>query len=64
MYIKIFKKFDHIDCKIIVFEGKRWASFIPCKISSTNFEYSWLKIFALHKVEAFDIVWGNWVTNP
>jgi hypothetical protein len=29
-----------------------------------NFESSWLKIFALHKVEALYIVLGNRVGNP
>jgi hypothetical protein len=38
--------------------------FSPCKTGSTNFESSWLKTFALHKLEAFDIVLRNWVENP
>jgi hypothetical protein len=38
--------------------------FTPCKIGLSNFETLWLKVFKLHKVEAFDIVLGNWVENP
>jgi hypothetical protein len=56
---KIFKKVHHIDCKIIAFEEKKRTSFIRCKPSSAHFESSWLKTFALHKLEAFDIVLGN-----
>jgi hypothetical protein len=61
---KCFKKADHIDCKVIAFEVKKRAFFTPCKIGSTNFEFSWLKTFALNKLKAFDIVLGNWVENP
>jgi hypothetical protein len=56
---KIFKKVDNIDCKIIEFEVKKRAFFTHCKTWSTNFESSCLKTFALHKIEAFDIVLGN-----
>jgi hypothetical protein len=51
---KNFKKVDHID-----FEVKKRALFTPYKTGSawpSNFEYSWLKTFVLHKLEAFDIV--------
>jgi hypothetical protein len=54
-----FKKVDHIDCKIIAFEVKKKAFFTPHKTRSTNLECSWLKTFALHKLEAFDIVLEN-----
>ena len=53
---KSFKKFDHRDYKIITLEVKKR---VFCKIGSTNFEFSWLKAFALCKVEVFDIVLGN-----
>jgi hypothetical protein len=56
---KKFQKVDHIDSKVIAFEMKRRVFFTPCKIGSTNFESSWLKTFALHNLEAFDIVLGN-----
>jgi hypothetical protein len=59
MCAKCFQKVDHIDCKIIGFLLKRRASFIPRKIELANFESSWLKTFALHKVEAFGIMLGN-----
>jgi hypothetical protein len=48
-------KVDYIDCKIIAFEVKKRASFIPRRIGLANFEFSWLKNFALQKIEAFDI---------
>jgi hypothetical protein len=48
-----------IDCKIIVFEEMNRAFFTPCKTGSTNFKSSWLKTFALHKTEAFHIVFRN-----
>ena len=38
--------------------------FTPCKTRSANFESSWLKTFALHKLEAFDILLRNWVESP
>jgi hypothetical protein len=47
-----------------VFEVKKRAFFTPCKIGSANIESSWLKTFALHKLEAFNLVLGNWVENP
>jgi hypothetical protein len=56
---KSFKKVDHINCKIIAFEVKKRAFFTPCKTRLANFECSWLKTFALHKLEAFDNVLGN-----
>jgi hypothetical protein len=56
---KSFKKVDHIDCKIIVFEGKQRIFFTPCKTSSTSVKSSWLRTFALHKVEAFDNMLEN-----
>jgi hypothetical protein len=45
-------------------EEKRFFYFTPCKRESGNFDSSWPKTFALHKLEAFDIVLGNWVGNP
>jgi hypothetical protein len=30
----------------------------------TNFESSWIKTFAVHKIEALHIVLGNRVANP
>jgi hypothetical protein len=39
-------------------------SFFKHKIRLANFEFSWLKTFALHKVEASDIIFENWVENP
>jgi hypothetical protein len=48
----------------MTFELKKRVSLTTWKIGSTNFESSWLKTFALRKVEAFDIVLGNWVENP
>jgi hypothetical protein len=56
---KNFKKVHHIDCKIIAFEVKKRAYFTPCKTWLANFEPPWLKTFALHKVEVFDIMLGN-----
>jgi hypothetical protein len=56
---KCFKKVDYIDCKIIAFEMKKKAFFIPCKTGSSSFECSWLKKFVLHKVDAFDTMLGN-----
>jgi hypothetical protein len=47
-----------------MFEVKKRAFFTPYKTRSTNFEYSWFKAFAQHKVEAFDVVLGNWIKNP
>jgi hypothetical protein len=43
---------------------KKRALVTPCKTWSTNFEFSWLKTLALHKLEAFDIVLRNRVENP
>jgi hypothetical protein len=40
-------------------EVKKRAFFTPHKTGSANFESSWLKTFALYKLEAFDIVLGN-----
>jgi hypothetical protein len=59
-----FKKVDHIDCKIIPFEVKKDVLFTPCKARSANFEPSWLQIFLLYKIEALDIMLGNWAENP
>jgi hypothetical protein len=59
MWKKSQKEVDHRDCKIILFKGKKRTLFIPCETRSINFKSSWLKIFALHKVEAFDIVLEN-----
>jgi hypothetical protein len=56
MYGKSLEKVDNIDCKIIAFEVKKRALFIPYKIRLINFESSQLKTFTLHKVEAFDII--------
>jgi hypothetical protein len=56
---KSFKKVDYIDCKIIMFEEMKRTFFTPYKIGSTNFEFSWLKLFALYKLGAFNIVLGN-----
>jgi hypothetical protein len=50
---------DHIDCKSIVFEVKKRVFFALNNIGSTNFESSWLKTFALQKVEVFDNMFGN-----
>jgi hypothetical protein len=49
------KKVDHIDLKIM----KKMAYVAPCQTRLINFESSWLKIFALYKVEIFDITIGN-----
>jgi hypothetical protein len=54
-----FKKVNHTDCKIIAFEVKKIALFSPYKTRSANFESSWFKTFALHKVEDFNIALGN-----
>jgi hypothetical protein len=59
----VWKIFKNIDCKIIAFELKKRALFILCKIGSANFKSSWLKTFALHKLEAFDVVLENWNEN-
>jgi hypothetical protein len=56
---KSFKIVDHINCKIIAFEVKKRILFTPYKVGSINFESSWLKTFALHKLEAFDIMLNN-----
>jgi hypothetical protein len=56
---KSFKKVDYIDCKILVTDIKKRVFFTPFKIRSANFESSWLKTIAQHKLEAFDIVLGN-----
>jgi hypothetical protein len=56
---KVSKKFDYMDCKIIAFKVKKGTFFIPCKTGSVTFEPSWLKIFALHELETFNIVLGN-----
>jgi hypothetical protein len=61
---KVSKKFDYMDCKIIAFKVKKGTFFIPCKTGSVTFEPSWLKIFALHELETFNIVLGNWDENP
>jgi hypothetical protein len=58
------KNVDYINCKITIFKVKKRAFSTSCKTWSTNFESSCLKTFALHKIEAFDIVLGNWVENP
>jgi hypothetical protein len=60
---KSLKKSNHIDCKITTFEVKKRAFFTSNKRGFANFIASWLKTFALYKVEAFDIVLGNWVEN-
>jgi hypothetical protein len=56
---KSFKTVNYIDCKIIAFEMKKRGFFIPYKTRSANFESSWLKMLALHKIEAFHIVLEN-----
>jgi hypothetical protein len=56
---KSFKKANYIDCKIIEFEVKRRTSFASWKTWSINSESSWLKTFALHKLEAFDVMLRN-----
>jgi hypothetical protein len=56
---KSFRKFDYIDCKIILFEVRKIAFVAPCKIGSANFESSGLKTFALYKVNSFNIMLGN-----
>ena len=38
--------------------------FTPFKTRLANFEFSWLKNFALHKVDAFDIMLEIWIENP
>jgi hypothetical protein len=43
---------------------KRRAVLHLSKTKLANFESSWQKHFALHKLEAFDIVLGNWVGIP
>jgi hypothetical protein len=55
----IFKKFDHIDSKILVLEVKKRVVFVPCKIGLAIFEFSWLKSIALHNVEVFAILFEN-----
>jgi hypothetical protein len=59
----VFKKVEHIDCKIVVFEVKKTIFITPCKIGLTNFGFSLLKTFALHKVKSSYIILGNWVEN-
>ena len=59
IYKFFFKKVDFKYCKIITFEIKERVFFAPCKTGSTNFESSWFKTFALHKVGAFDIILEN-----
>ena len=54
---------NHLNCKIIAFEVKKITFLIPYKKKSANFESSWLKIFAIHKVKVFDIVLRNWIEN-
>jgi hypothetical protein len=61
---KSFKKVDHIDCTNTMFQVKKRAFFTPFKPRWANIESSWLKTFALHKVEAFGIALGNWAENP
>jgi hypothetical protein len=62
--LKNFKKADHIDCKILTFKVKKRDFFAPCKTRSIDFESSWIKIFALRKVEIFDTTLENWIENP
>jgi hypothetical protein len=56
---KSFEKVGHKDWKIIVFKMKKSAFFTPRKTGLANFESSWLKTFAQHKLEAFNIVLRN-----
>jgi hypothetical protein len=56
---KSFIKVDYIDCSIIGIEVEKKISYTPCKTWSTIFQSSWLKTFALQKLEASDIVLGN-----
>jgi hypothetical protein len=53
------KKFDYIDCKTIVFEVKKRAFIASWKTRLANFEFSWLKTFALYIIKVFDIMLGN-----
>jgi hypothetical protein len=52
-----------IDCKITMFKVKKNVFSTSSNTWLANFESSWLKTFALHKVEVFDIMLGNWVEN-
>jgi hypothetical protein len=56
---KIFKIFDCIDFKIIVFEGRGKYFFVPCPARSTDFDSYWLEKLELYKVEVLEIhdVW-------
>ena len=64
IFEKTFKYVDYIDRKIIVFEVKKGAFFILCKIGSLKFESSWLTTLVLYKVETFDIMLRDWIQNP
>jgi hypothetical protein len=48
-----------INCKIVAFEVKKSVFFSPYKTGLANFESSWLKTFALHKLEVLYIVLEN-----
>jgi hypothetical protein len=53
------KKIDHIDYKITAFEVKKRTLFTPYNTRSETLNPLGLKLFALHKLEAFDIVLEN-----
>ena len=58
------KKVDYLDCKIIAFEVIKRVFFCTLQNKVTNFEFSWLKIFALYKVEIFYIMFEDSIENP
>jgi hypothetical protein len=52
--------FDHIDFKIIEFEGRRKCFFVHCSVGSADFDCRWHQKLELYKVEVFKIhnVWN------
>jgi hypothetical protein len=57
---KSFKKVDYLDCKIIAIELKKRV-FVshPTKQVQQTFKLGLKQHFAIHKVEAFDIILEN-----
>jgi hypothetical protein len=44
---------------IFAFEVKKRAFLAPSKIGSIDFEFSWLRTFALHRAKVFGIMLGK-----
>jgi hypothetical protein len=62
MWNKISKKLTTLIARYSIWSEEN-NFFTPCKTGLANFESSCLTALALDKVEAFDIMLGDWVEN-